>query len=198
MRVIGVTGPTGAGKSVVCKRLGDWKGITVIDCDRVARDVVRRGQRCLLDLAVEFSSAIIDKDGELNRRRLAGIVFRDRKKLRRMEGIMYPYILDRIRAETAARETAGDRAVFLDAPTLYQSGADALCEKVAAVLAPEKDRLRRIMERDALTEEEARARMMSQPGDEFFEKRADYILRNTGETSALRLQILELMNKLGL
>lgn len=198
MRVIGVTGPTGAGKSVVCKRLGDWKGITVIDCDRVARDVVRRGQRCLLDLAVEFSSAIIDKDGELNRRRLAGIVFRDRKKLRRMEGIMYPYILDRIRAETAAREAAGDRAVFLDAPTLYQSGADALCEKVAAVLAPEKDRLRRIMERDALTEEEARARMMSQPGDEFFEKRADYILRNTGETSALRLQILELMNKLGL
>ena len=198
MRVIGVTGPTGAGKSVVCKRLGDWKGITVIDCDRVARDVVRRGQRCLLDLAVEFSSAIIDKNGELNRRRLAGIVFRDRKKLRRMEGIMYPYILDRIRAETAAREAAGDRAVFLDAPTLYQSGADALCEKVAAVLAPEKDRLRRIMERDALSEEEARARMMSQPGDEFFEKRADYILRNTGETSALRLQILELKNKLGL
>lgn len=198
MRIIGVTGPTGAGKSVVCKRLGDWKGITVIDCDRVAREVVRRGERCLLDLAVEFSSAIIDKDGELNRRRLAGIVFRDRKKLRRMEGIMYPYILDRIREKAAAREAAGDRAVFLDAPTLYQSGADALCEKVAAVLAPEKDRLARIMERDALPEEEARARMMSQPGDEFFEKRADYIIRNTGETSALRLQILELMNKLGL
>ena len=66
------------------------------------------------------------------------------------------------------------------------------------MLAPEGDRLVRIMERDALSEEEARARMMSQPGDEFFEKRADYIIRNTGETSALRLQILELMNKLGL
>lgn len=198
MMVVGITGPTGAGKSVVCRLLGDWERISIIDCDQVARQVVRRGEHCLLDLAVEFSSAIIDKNGELNRRRLAGIVFRDRKKLRRMEGIMYPYILDRIRAETAAREAAGDRAVFLDAPTLYQSGADALCEKVAAVLAPEKDRLRRIMERDALSEEEARARMMSQPGDEFFEKRADYILRNTGETSALRLQILELMNKLGL
>lgn len=198
MRVIGITGPTGAGKSVVCGRLGDWDRITVIDCDRVARDVVRRGEHCLLDLAVEFSSAIVTKDGELDRRRLAGIVFRDRKKLRRMEGIMFPYILDRIRGETAQREAAGDRAVFLDAPTLYQSGADALCEKVIAVLAPEGDRLRRIMERDGLTEEEARARMVSQPGDEFFEKRADYVIRNTGETSALRLQILELMNKLGL
>ena len=198
MRVIGITGPTGAGKSVVCKRLGDWDRITVIDCDRVARDVVRRGEHCLLDLAVEFSSAIVTKDGELDRRRLAGIVFRDRKKLRRMEGIMFPYILDRIRAETARREAAGDRAVFLDAPTLYQSGADALCEKVIAVLAPEGDRLRRIMERDGLTEEEARARMANQPGDEFFEKRADYVIRNTKETSALRLEILELMNKLGL
>lgn len=198
MRVIGITGPTGAGKSIVCGRLGDWDRITVIDCDRVARDVVRRGEHCLLDLAVEFSSAIVTKDGELDRRRLAGIVFRDRKKLRRMEGIMFPYILDRIRGETAKREAAGDRAVFLDAPTLYQSGADTLCEKVVAVLAPAEDRLRRIMERDALTEEEARARMMSQPGDEFFEKRADYVIRNTVDMAALRLEILELMNKLGL
>ena len=198
MKVIGITGPTGAGKSVVCSRLGEWEQISVIDCDQVARDVVRRGERCLLDLAVEFSSVIIDKDGELNRRRLAGIVFRDRKKLRRMEGIMYPYIVDRIRNEIAAREAAGDRAVFLDAPTLYQSGADKLCQEVAAVLAPEEDRLKRIMERDRLTEEEARARLANQPGDGFFESRAKYILRNTGETSALRLQILELMNKLGL
>ena len=111
---------------------------------------------------------------------------------------MFPYILDRIRGETAKREAAGDRAVFLDAPTLYQSGADTLCEKVVAVLAPAEDRLRRIMERDALTEEEARARMMSQPGDEFFEKRADYVIRNTVDMAALRLEILELMNKLGL
>ena len=198
MMVVGITGPTGAGKSIVCRLLGEWERISVIDCDQVSRQVVRRGQRCLLDLAVEFSSAIVDKDGELNRRKLASIVFADRRKLKRMESIIYPYILASILHTLAKREKAGDRAVFLDAPTLYQSGADSLCEKVAAVLAPEGDRLVRIMERDALSEEEARARMMSQPGDEFFEKRADYIIRNTGETSALRLQILELMNKLGL
>lgn len=198
MRVIGVTGPTGAGKSVVCKRLGDWKGITVIDCDRVARDVVRRGQRCLLDLAVEFSSAILDKDGELNRRKLAGIVFRDREKLRKMEKIIYPYILAHILQEIHRREVAGDRAVFLDAPTLYQSGANILCQRVVAVLAPEAGRLLRIMERDGLTMEEAKARMASQPGDEYFEKRADHIIRNIGDTSALRLAVLELQNKLGL
>jgi len=198
MMVIGITGPTGAGKSIVCRLLGDWERISVIDCDQVSREVVRRGERCLLDLAVEFSSAIINKDGELNRKKLASIVFRDRKKLRRMEEIMYPYILSRIVQWLSQREKAGDRAVFLDAPTLYQSGANILCQKVVAVLAPPEDRLRRIMERDELSEEEAKARMACQPGDEFFLARVDHVIRNTGKMAALRLDVLELMNQLGL
>ena len=93
-------------------------------------------------------------------------------------------------------------AAGVGAACIFDVGNAIMCTggtyALTAVLAPEGDRLVRIMERDALSEEEARARMMSQPGDEFFEKRADYIIRNTGETSALRLQILELMNKLGL
>lgn len=198
MMVIGITGPTGAGKSVVCRLLGDWERISIVDCDLVARQVVRRGEHCLLDLAVEFSSAIITKDGELNRKKLASIVFEDRKKLLKMEKIIYPYIIARMVQEINQREKMGDRAVFLDAPTLYQSGAHILCQKVTAVLAPPEDRLRRIMERDNLTVEEARARMSSQPKDEFFEKRADYIIRNTGRMSSLRLEVLELQNKLGL
>ena len=198
MMVVGITGPTGAGKSVVCRLLGDWERISIIDCDQVARQVVRRGERCLLDLAVEFSSAILDKDGELNRRKLAGIVFSDREKLRKMEKIIYPYILAHILQQIHRREVAGDRAVFLDAPTLYQSGANILCQRVVAVLAPEAGRLLRIMERDGLTIEEAKARMSSQPGDAYYEKRADHIIRNIGDTSALRLAVLELQNKLGL
>ncbi len=198
MMVVGITGPTGAGKSVVCRLLGDWERISIIDCDQVARQVVRRGEHCLLDLAVEFSSAILDKDGELNRRKLAGIVFSDREKLRKMEKIIYPYILAHILQQIHRRGVAGDRAVFLDAPTLYQSGANILCQRVVAVLAPEAGRLLRIMERDGLTIEEAKARMSSQPGDAYYEKRADHIIRNIGDTSALRLAVLELQNKLGL
>lgn len=115
-----------------------------------------------------------------------------------MEKIIYPYILAHILQQIHRREVAGDRAVFLDAPTLYQSGANILCQRVVAVLAPEAGRLLRIMERDGLTIEEAKARMSSQPGDTYYEKRADHIIRNIGDTSALRLAVLELQNKLGL
>jgi len=198
MMVVGITGPTGAGKSMVCRLLGDWDRIGIIDCDQVARQVVRRGEHCLLDLAVEFSSAIVNADGELNRKKLASIVFNDRQKLRKMEEIIYPYIMSRLVQYISRHEKAGNRAVFLDAPTLYQSGAHILCQRVVAVLAPEAGRLARIMERDQLTMEEARARMASQPGDEYYEKRADHIIRNIGDTSALRLAVLELQNKLGL
>ena len=198
MLVVGLTGPTGAGKSLVCRLLRDWDKISIVDCDQVARLVVEKGQRCLVDLAVEFSPMIIDPDGNLDRRRLVKLVFSDKKKLRRMEEIMFPYILEETRERIAARRKAGDRAVFLDAPTLYQSGADALCDKVVAVLASTEGRLLRIMERDRLTLEEAGRRMGSQPSDSFFEARADYILRNDGDTAALRLAVLELQLKLGL
>lgn len=198
MMIVGITGPTGAGKSIVCRLLKDWDRISVIDCDKVARQVARRGERCLLDLAVEFSSVIIDEDGELNRKKLASIVFRDPAKLRRLGEIMYPHILARIGRSLDRREKRGDRAVFLDAPTLYQSGADALCRQVVAILAPPEDRLRRIMKRDRLTEEEARARMASQPGDDFFLGKVDHVIFNTGRMTTLRLDVLELQNKLGL
>ena len=198
MMIVGITGPTGAGKSIVCRLLKDWDRISIIDCDKVARQVVRRGERCLLDLAVEFSSAIIDEDGELNRKKLASIVFHDKRKLLRMEEIIYPYILEKLDRRLAQREKKGYRAVFLDAPTLYQSGADALCQQVVAVLAPPEDRLRRIMKRDRLTEEEAKARMVSQPGDDFFLGKVDHVIFNTGRMTTLRLDVLELQNKLGL
>lgn len=198
MMIVGITGPTGAGKSIVCRLLKDWDRISVIDCDKVAREVVRRGERCLLELAVEFSSAIIDEGGGLDRKKLASIVFHDKRKLKRMEKIIYPYILEKLERRLVQREKKGYRAVFLDAPTLYQSGADAICHHVVVVLAPPEDRLRRIMERDRLTEEEAKARMASQPGDDFFLGRADHIIYNTGRMPSLRLDVLELQNKLGL
>lgn len=196
--VIGVTGPTGAGKSTVCNILRNWTGVSVIDCDRVARQVTEKGTLCLLDIAVEFSPSVISADGTLNRKKLGQLVFSDPEKLTRLNAIIFPYILERLREEIADAEKRGAKAIFLDAPTLFESGADALCEKILAVTSAPEKRLTRIMQRDSLSPQGAADRMASQPDADFYLARADYQIQNDDDTAALRLAVMELQNRLGL
>ena len=196
--VIGLTGPTGAGKSSVSQILREWKGVVVIDADQISRQVVQKGKRCLVDLAVEFSPLIIDADGNLNRKKLAQVVFTNKEKLRTLNRIIFPYIVEETEMEIIKAREAGAKAVFLDAPTLYESGADALCDKVVAVISDSARRLQRIIKRDNMTPEEAMHRMNSQNKDEFYTSRADYVIRNNESMVELRLAVLELLNTLGL
>ncbi len=196
--VIGLTGPTGAGKSSVSGILREWRGVVVIDADQVSREVVKKGKRCLVDLAVEFSPLIIDADGNLNRKKLAQVVFTDREKLRTLNRIIFPYIVEETEMAIMRARTEGARAIFLDAPTLYESGANALCDKVVAVISDSTRRLQRIIQRDGLTPQEAMNRMTSQHDDEFYTSRADYVIRNNDSMAELRLAVLELLNALGL
>ena len=196
--VIGVTGPTGAGKSTVCDILRNWTGVSVIDCDQVARQVTEKGTLCLLDIAVEFSPSVISADGTLNRKKLGQLVFSDPEKLTRLNAIIFPYILERLREEIADAEKRGAKAIFLDAPTLFESGADALCEKILTVTSAPEKRLTRIMQRDSLSPQGAADRMASQPDADFYLARADYQIQNDDDTAALRLAVMELQNRLGL
>lgn len=196
--VIGLTGPTGSGKSSVSQVLREWNGIAVIDADQISRQVVQKGKRCLVDLAVEFSPLIIDADGNLNRKKLAQVVFTDKEKLRTLNRIIFPYIVEETEMEIMKAREAGAKAIFLDAPTLYESGADALCDKVVAVISDSARRLQRIIKRDHMTPEEAMNRMASQHKDEFYTSRADYVIHNNETMVELRLAVLELLNTLGL
>ena len=196
--MIGVTGPTGAGKSTVCDILRNWTGVSVIDCDQVARQVTGKGTLCLLDIAVEFSPSVISADGTLNRKKLGQLVFSDPEKLTRLNAIIFPYILERLREEIADAEKRGAKAIFLDAPTLFESGADALCEKILAVTSAPEKRLTRIMQRASLSPQGAADRMASQPDADFYLARADYQIQNDDDTAALRLAVMELQNRLGL
>lgn len=179
MFVLGLTGPSGAGKSFAADVLQS-EGFTVIDADRLARAAVEPGQPCLAALAEAFGSGILQPDGSLDRKRLASLVFADREKLARLNAVTHPFILKRIQAELRALESRGVLFVLLDAPALYQSGADSFCTKVAAVTAPEALRRQRILARDSLTVQEA-DRRLSAVKEEYFTAHADYILENCGD-----------------
>lgn len=196
--VVGLTGPTGAGKTVVCEMLREWQGVQIIDCDQLSRRVASKGNRCLVDLAVEFSPLIIDSSGNLNRKRLASIVFKDQEKLASLNRIIFPYIVEEAEMDIIKAREAGAKVIILDAPTLFESGANRLCDKVVVITAEPTQRMARIMKRDRITAEQAAMRMGSQHTDEFFSAHADYLITNGGDRVELRLAVLELLNALGL
>lgn len=194
--VLGLTGQTGAGKSTVCDMMRREPGVCIVDADRIAREVVSSGTDCLAEIVLQFSITVLNEDGTLNRKRLAAEVFHDREKLKMLNKITFPHIVAAMKQRIEQAQKEGASVIVLDAPALFESRSDKLCDKVLAVIADAGVRRQRIMTRDKLTEEEALARMNSQHGDEFYTSRADYVIRNEGDPAALRLQVAELLNSL--
>ncbi|MGN0479099.1 MAG: L-threonylcarbamoyladenylate synthase [Hominenteromicrobium sp.] len=187
--VVGLTGQTGAGKSTVSKRLAE-RGCAVIDCDAVTRDPALYGGACLKELQKAFGRDIIGPDGCLNRRLLANRAFADEASAATLNRITHPVILGRLRAEIDARRAAGAKIIVLDAPTLFEAGADCLCRRVVSVIAGESVRLARIVRRDGLTEVEAKRRMRAQHADAFYTERSDFVLDNTESVSETELDTM--------
>ncbi len=190
--VLGLTGQTGAGKTTASKWLRE-KRIPVIDADEVARDVVAKGTKCLSQLALEFSCMILNIDGTLNRKVLGDMVFSDREKLRKLNKITFPYIIDEIHEKIKHYKSMNEPIIVLDAPTLFESGADRFCDKVVSVIAPEDLRRSRIMKRDSLTKDQATNRILSQHDDEYYIKKSDYVLVNEAEPEKLKAQLEKLL-----
>lgn len=190
--VLGLTGQTGAGKTTLSNWLREKK-IPVIDADQVARDVVAKGTKCLSQLALEFSCMILNIDGTLNRKALGNIVFKDREKLRTLNRITFPYIIDAIEEKIESYKRAEELLVVLDAPTLFESGADKFCDKIVSVIAPEELRRNRIMQRDSLNSDEAMNRIHSQHGDDYYTSKSDYVLINQSDPDSLKTQLEKLL-----
>ncbi|MDR3552557.1 MAG: dephospho-CoA kinase [Clostridia bacterium] len=179
MYILGLTGPSGAGKSLAAT-VFERQGFAVIDADAVAHGAAAPGSPCLAELAAAFGGEILREDGSLDRRRLARIAFSDAQRLERLNAITHPHIMRLIAHRLDALRADGANYVLLDAPALYQSGADALCDRVLAVTAPRGLCIRRVMERDGLSEEEA-ARRLRAVDEAYFTQKADYVLENSGD-----------------
>ncbi|MCM1133845.1 MAG: dephospho-CoA kinase [Ruminococcus flavefaciens] len=175
--VVGLTGQTGAGKSTVSGIFAD-SGYAVINADYISRIVVEKGSECLNELADVFGAGILNPDGTLNRKALAGIVFTDKAKLEMLNSVIYPYITTEILAQIRRFSDNGNKLILLDAPTLFESHADDFCEIIISVTARPEVRKKRITERDGITAEQAQNRMDSQLDTDFFIEHSDYIIEN--------------------
>ena len=183
MRIIGITGPTGAGKTTALHALADL-GAAVIDCDGVYHDLTENSAPMLDELRRRFGDGIFDSDGALQRKVLGTIVFGDEGSLADLNAITHRYVNDEVDRRLDQARGEGRPAAAVDAIALLDSDLRDKCHCTVAVTAPDEVRVRRIRARDGIGEEYARLRLAAQKPVEYFEHNSDYTLRNDGEDPA--------------
>ncbi len=195
MRLIGLTGPSGGGKSTVSALFRE-KGLPVINADLVYRQLLVPPSPCLDDLTQRFGQGILTEKKELDRKALSAIVFSDAEALADLNRITHGHIMAEVQRQLNELEKKGVSAAVFDAPQLFEAGADRLCDLVVSVLAPLPLRLERIIKRDGITEEAAMRRIQSQYDDAFFIEHSDVIIQNGSDLSALEPQLQALLQRL--
>ena len=201
MRVIGLTGGTGAGKGEVSLCFMT-QGIKCLDTDKVSREVCKPGKPCLMELVEYFGQEILNPDGTLDRKGLAKIVFGEETAEKReikqaaRNRITHRHIIDAMNAWLVEREREGATLAVVDAPQLFESGFDRHCDYTIGVIADEKVRIRRITARDNITVEAAEKRIRAQKSDQFFIDTCDFIVYNNAGVDALGHQVENILEKI--
>jgi len=180
VRIIGLTGGIATGKSTVAAMLAS-RGAAVVDADLLAREVVEPGSPGLVAVAAAFGAEVLTATGRLDRARLAAIVFADPASRRRLEEITHPLIHARIDERVAAAAAARPPLVVAQVPLLFEiGGQSAYPDGVLLVYADAATQLRRLHERDGLSEEAARLRLAAQLPIERKRKLATWVIDNGG------------------
>jgi dephospho-CoA kinase len=180
---IGLTGGIGAGKSTVSNRLVEL-GATLVDADRIAREVVAPGTPGLAEVAAEFGEDVLAGDGSLDRPALAAVVFSDESARARLNGIVHPLVGRR--TEELIASAPADAIVVQDIPLLVEGSGAASFPLVVVVNAPVEVRVRRLLASRDMTEQDARARIAAQAREADRRAVADVWLDNSGDPDALR------------
>jgi len=162
MKIIGVTGNTGSGKSTVSAYF-EKQGGFIIDADKIGHEVIRKGTPAYSEIIDTLGTEFLDGNGEIVRKKLGDAVFSEFEKLRLLTYITHKYIIRECDAiiERVKRERSHPFTV-IDAPLLFEAGMDGICDKIIIVTADEETRLGRIMARDGITREQAEDRVNSQ------------------------------------
>ena len=181
MIIIGITGPTGAGKTTALSELEKLGGC-IIDADAAYHELLANDKTLRDELEHRFGP-LTDEQGNFQRKKLGAVVFSDPAAMAALNAITHRYIGAAIRARIARAEEQGRPAAAIDAIRLFESGLAEDCHTTLAITAPPEIRVRRIMAREGISEEYARARVASQPSDDFFTQRCDHVLINDCATA---------------
>ncbi|MDF7673079.1 dephospho-CoA kinase [Lactobacillus sp. ESL0701] len=193
--VLGLTGGIASGKSTA-DAFFKKQQLPIIDSDLIAHDILNVGEAGYHQVVQQFGSKFLNSDQTLDRHRLGEVVFSNPKQLSILNKITHPLIFEIIQTKITQNKQANEELVILDAPVLFESGAQKYCDKTLLITVPEKTQIKRLITRDGLTRKAALNRINSQMPLAQKIELADYVITNTGTIKELEVQLAQLLLKL--
>lgn len=193
-QILGLTGGIASGKSTIAKMIKECN-IPVIDADEVSREVVKVGEEAYNSVVKTFGKEILHTDGTINREKLGSIIFNNEQERDKLNKIVHPAVRERMDQKKEMYKKNGEVAIFLDIPLLFESNRKQTVDKVLLVFVDPPIQLERLMKRNGLTEEEARARISSQMPIQEKVKLADEVVNNNGTMEESKRQLLTILKK---
>ncbi len=194
-KIIGLTGPTGSGKSAFADYL-QTKGFKIINADKIVREITSPNTVCLKTLCSAFGNEILNADHSLNRKALAKIAFSTKENTQLLNDITHPFVYLQVLKLIREYIENGHTNIVYDAPLLFESNGDIMCDYTLSVLCPVEKRIKRIINRDNLTLEQAQSRINAQHNDDFYIERSDFIIYNNSDLENLCKQADEFLAKI--
>lgn len=194
MKIIGITGNSGSGKSTISKLISKNYEAKIIDADKIAKEMTKNNGEYLQAIRQAFGNDVV-KNNELDRKKLADIVFLNRAEKEKLDGLTFEYVVEEIKKELEANQNLDYQYIILDVPLLFESKLDKLCDYTIGVIANKTEKIKRICKRDKLSKEKALQRLNSQPNDEFFTKNCNTVINNENKEETIKM-VNEIMLKL--
>ena len=194
MNVIGITGSSGAGKSTVCDILQNMYQVKVINADKIAKELSKRGTSYLDEIAETFGRDILDENGELKRKKLAEIIYNDAKKRKQLNMWKFKYIKREITSKIN-KIRKDDITIIIDAPLLFECELDELCNFIIGVISKRDIQIERIVARDNVDYEHAEKRLDAQEENSFYINKCDIIIENDNDIANIKKLVSSIAEK---
>lgn len=201
MNIVGITGSSGAGKSTVCDILQKKYHVRVINADKIAKRLSKSGTKYINEIAEKFGKNILDKDGELKRRELAEIIYTDPEKRKSLNSCTFKYIQKEIQKEIEKEiekeisEESVASTIVIDAPLLFESELDKICNCVIGVISQKNLQIERIIVRDNVDYEHAEKRLSAQEPNKFYIDKCDEIIENNNDMFYIEKRVNQIAQK---